>query len=151
MNKILSRKFLAVICILLGLMILVCSCDTAPDVDSDTETESFTKTETELPTEKTNESESETEAKTEATPSTVSYKITVVDENGAPLSNAVVQLCEGDICLLPTITDANGVAIIEAAPADYTAKVTLGGYAGEEEGYSFPDDSTEIKITLTKN
>ena len=82
--------------------------------------------------------------------STVTYKVTVVDENGAPLSGATVQLCVGDICRLPSVTNADGVATFNFDKADYTVKVTLAGYTGEAE-YRFDANSTELKVQLTNN
>ena len=80
----------------------------------------------------------------------VIYTVTVVDENNAPLAGAWVQLCEGEICLFPVQTDANGIAVLEAfKEADYTAKVTLEGYTGETE-YHFAGNSHELTIQLSQ-
>lgn len=81
---------------------------------------------------------------------TVVYTVTVVDEDNAPLANATVQLCVGELCRLPVLTDANGVATIEVDEADYTVKVTLAGYTGEAQ-YSFATGSTALTVQLTKN
>ena len=80
----------------------------------------------------------------------VTYTVTVVDENNAPLAGATVQLCVGDICRLPVPTNAQGVATVTADKGDYTVKVTLAGYTGEPS-YSFAADSTELTVQLTKN
>ncbi|MBQ8407918.1 MAG: hypothetical protein IJY39_03550 [Clostridia bacterium] len=93
-----------------------------------------------------------TEAMTSSTPApdaTVTYQITVVDANGSPLSGAYVQLCFGNQCLLPVATNADGIAIIETAEADYTVKIILEGYTGEAE-YHFAEGATELKVQLTK-
>ena len=80
----------------------------------------------------------------------VTYAVTVVDENNAPLAGATVQLCVGDLCRLPALTGENGVANFLFDPDDYTVKVTLKGYTGEAS-YKFAADSTELTVQLTKN
>lgn len=77
------------------------------------------------------------------------YTVTVVDENGAPLANATVQFCVGDLCRLPVFTDANGVATLEVPSDNYTVKVSLSGYTGESS-YSFAEGSVELTVTLTQ-
>lgn len=81
----------------------------------------------------------------------VTYTVTVVDGDGNPLAGAAVQLCVGDLCKLPQFTDASGVALFEDFdPADYTVKVTLSGYTGEDS-YHFAEGATELTVTLTQN
>ena len=79
----------------------------------------------------------------------ITYTVTVVDENNAPLSGATVQMCVGDLCRLPALTGENGVASFFFDPDDYTVKVTLKGYTGEAS-YTFAADSTELTVQLTK-
>ena len=78
------------------------------------------------------------------------YTVTVLDENGAPIAQAMVQLCK-DACI-PSFTDAEGVARF-ALPED-TYKVS---FVMLPEGYTYVDDvqefyfengSTEMTITL---
>ena len=138
------KKIIAVLCVLLGVMMLVCSCTgdgetTTAEVTTDAPATDPTPTET----------EKKEPQQTEAPNTKVTYKITVVDEAGAPLAGATVQLCVGDICRLPVPTDTNGVATFELDADDYKVKITLSGYTGEAE-YSFPEGSTELKVTLTK-
>lgn len=71
------------------------------------------------------------------------YTVTVVDENGAPVADANVQFCVGDICKLPVPTDADGIAILELEKADYTIKVN-----GVEVPYSFDEGIFELTIQL---
>ena len=79
----------------------------------------------------------------------ITYTVTVVDENNAPLSGATVQMCVGDLCRLPALTRENGVASFFFDPDNYTVKVTLKGYTGETS-YTFAADSTELTVQLTK-
>ena len=82
---------------------------------------------------------------------TVTYTVTVVDQDGAPVVGVYVQMCVGDLCKLPMPTNANGVVVFEDFdPADYSVKVNGAiGYT-VEESYHFAADSTELTITLTK-
>ena len=75
----------------------------------------------------------------------MTYKVTVVDAAGNPVANVPVQLCQGELCRLPIPTDSNGVAFIEAAADDYSAKALWNG--GETESYDF-GNATELTIVL---
>ena len=79
---------------------------------------------------------------------TVTYTVTVVDQDGAPVANTPVQLCVGDLCLTPRVTDANGVVVFDIEPADYSVKIPLPEYIGQV--YYFNGSSTELTITITK-
>ena len=79
----------------------------------------------------------------------VTYTVTVVDESGAPLPGAEVQLCVGDSCRLPVPTNAQGIATVTTNKDNYTVKVTLNGYTGEAS-YTFAADSLELTVQLTK-
>ncbi len=148
-NMIKSR-ILTFFCMLLAVLLLACSCDFTPVTDNSGESSS------EESSEKETSSETEASNDTEETDSTapentkVTYKVTVVDNEGNALAGVFVQLCVGDICKLPSPTDAEGVAIFEFDEAEYTVKATLEGYTGEEY-YSFPEGSGELTITLTKD
>lgn len=78
---------------------------------------------------------------------TVTYTVTVVDQDGAPVAETPVQLCVGDVCLTPRVTDANGVVVFDIEPAAYSVKLPL--YDGLV--FYFDGDSTELTITLTAN
>jgi len=99
------------------------------------------------PQETTNEST--TPEETTPADTSVTYTVTVVDENDAPLEGATVQLCIGNICRLPSTTNADGIATFKFGKGAYIAKVTLDGYTGEAE-YTFAENSTELKVQLTK-
>lgn len=77
------------------------------------------------------------------------YKVTVVDESGNPIANAMVQICK-DSCL-PGMTDANGVATFNVAE-DEGYKVSFmtmpAGYTADAEEFYFEAGATEMTITL---
>jgi len=77
------------------------------------------------------------------------YKVTVVDEDGNPIADAMVQICK-DSCL-PGKTDANGVATFNVEQ-DEGYKVSFmfmpEGYTADAEEFYFEDGATEITITL---
>ena len=143
------KKILA--CLLIGIMIFTfASCDANKEEETTTKApeetttkapeETTTKPIIDLPTDDpTNEPED----------TTITYTVTVVDENNAPLAGAVVQLCVGELCRLPVLTGANGVATLNVDEDNYTVKVTLTGYTGEAS-YSFPTGSTALTVQLTK-
>lgn len=80
----------------------------------------------------------------------VTYTVKVVDESGAPVANAAVQICK-DSCL-PGVTDAEGVATFRVAE-DEGYKVSFltvpEGYTAEAEEFYFETGATEMTITLT--
>ena len=138
MSKMNIRKLIAMICIIISVMLIACAC-AAPE-----ETTGTTSVTTAPVTEETTE-ESGTEA---PTTSKVTYTVTVVDENGAPLAGAEVSLCNNGLCT-PAETDENGVATFTLAADTYSVKVVLEGYTGEAE-YSFPEGETALTVVLTK-
>ena len=145
MKKNTFMKFIAIICILTSVLLVVCSCKQEPQNNQESNT---------TPAQTTNPvtdpiTEPVTEPVTEPAFTGVIYKVTVVDENNAPLAGAMIQLCNDGLCGMPGFTDANGVATFEYdEPDNYTVKVTLTGYTGEAE-YTFPADSTELTVQLT--
>ncbi len=79
----------------------------------------------------------------------VTYTITVVDESGAPIQGAMVQICL-DACY-PGITDANGQAKFSVVEEDYKVSfLSLPAgftYSGDEQEFYF-DGAFEMTITL---
>ena len=79
----------------------------------------------------------------------VQYTVTVVDEAGAPIVGAMVQLCK-DSCV-PAVTDANGVATFNLPEDDYKASMLAMpagyAYAGEADTFYF-EGAFELTITL---
>lgn len=77
----------------------------------------------------------------------VTYTVTVVDENNAPISGAMVQMCL-DACI-PSLTNDEGVATFSLEEADYKVSfVTAPAGYTTEEAYYFADGSYEMTITL---
>lgn len=152
MNRSLIIRLL---CVLAVVLLVACSCDLNPNVETSSETESASIEESSEGKTEASQSASETESEeatesTTAKPSKVTYTVTVVDEEGNPISGATVQLCVGDLCKLPSPTNADGVATFEFDEAEYTVKVTVSGYTGEDH-YEFPEGSSELTVTLTAN
>ena len=147
MNKTLLSKIAIIACLVLGLMLTVCACD-APD---NTETEGGTQTNTPTNAPTSAPTEEPTQAETDAEDEISGYKITVVDENGAPLEGVFAQICSGDLCLAPYFTDANGTVVVEQDLSEYTVKAYLDGYTSEEAEYAFENGSKTVKIVMTKN
>ena len=99
-----TRKLLAMLLLLalLAVSLFATACNTP--AESASETASETESET--------ESTAATESETQTSDGKVLYTITVVDKDGNPLANYVVQICDAapnGTCLMPGTTDANGV------------------------------------------
>ena len=86
-------------------------------------------------------------------------KVTVVDQNGKGLSNAKVQICQGEACFAsPIITGANGVGSREYKNLDVSTEVLKAKVNSVEEygqysyqGYVyFAAGSREITVTIRK-
>lgn len=83
----------------------------------------------------------------------VVYTVKVVDEGGNPISGAMINMCQGDTCLAPSITDESGTAEFRAEEDDsYYAHIMVMpagyDYATEEDTFYFPAGSRELTITL---
>ena len=78
------------------------------------------------------------------------YTVTVLDDHGAPIAGAMLQLCK-DVCVLGT-TDAEGVAKFPVPEDNYkVAFVMLPAgydYADKNETFYFEDGSKVLTITL---
>ena len=102
-----------------------------------------------------NNNQNETTAPNDETTGPVGtvYKVVVKDEQGNPVSGAMVQLCEGSVCK-PKATDANGVAEYATEEADYEVKLmrlpTGYTYSTAEEVFTFAEGSYELTIVLKK-
>ena len=125
------------------MMLSICACG----ADDKQETEATTTAATEETTEATTE---ETTQET-VDDGKVAYKVIVVDESGAPIAGAMVQICEGTACN-PGVTNAEGVAEIRAAEGNYEAKMLSmpAGYtyATEQEVFAYESGALEVTIVL---
>lgn len=80
------------------------------------------------------------------------YTVTVLDETGAPVPGAMVQLCK-EICA-PGVTDEDGIARFQLPRDAY--KVTFlvlpegYAYADDVQEFYFEDGTLELQITLTR-
>ena len=135
-------KNMIALALALCMMLCLCACggEKAPAETKPVETEAPAVVATEAPVE-------ETEA---AIPDgMVQYTVTVVDEAGAPIVGAMVQLCK-DSCV-PAVTDANGVATFNLPEDDYKASMLAMpagyAYAGEADTFYF-EGAYELTITL---
>lgn len=91
-----------------------------------------------------------TEGETEPTEDNkITYTAKVVDQNGAPVVGAMIQLCL-ETCV-PTTTDANGVATWKK-DTEEAYKVSFinipEGYSVETNEFHFEAGSTEMTIVL---
>jgi len=85
-------------------------------------------------------------------PAGITYTVTVADEGGNPITGVLVQICQGELCLMPCATDDSGVATFTATEEGaYEAKLLSlpAGYeyATEEEVFHF-GNAFELTITL---
>lgn len=80
---------------------------------------------------------------------TVTYTVTIVDQNGDPVPGVTLQLCDDEACKLPVTTDENGMATATYEASNYHVTLTElpGGYSSEVMEFSL-DGMTEITITI---
>lgn len=88
----------------------------------------------------------------ETQPSGITYTVKVQDEGGNPIVGAMIQICQGELCLMPAATDATGAAVFTVAEeAAYEAKFLSlpAGYEYTTEEQVFPfNGGFELTITL---
>ena len=82
------------------------------------------------------------------------YTIIVVDQNGAPVVGAKVQMCESEnegICLVPVDTNENGEGIYTVEEKGYKAAITFlpEGYEKISDDYTYFDNYV-AKIVVNK-
>lgn len=80
------------------------------------------------------------------------YTVTVLDDTGAPVAGAMVQLCS-NVCV-PGVTDAEGIARFDLPEGDYKAAfIALPDgytYMDEVQEFSFAEGGRELTITLKR-
>ena len=145
-----SKIFL---CLLLALCLMLCLC-ACGNTDSDNEVVNDPTAENNAADATGDQPEQPSEDPSEETPavSGTVYTVTVTDEGGNPVAGAMLQMCQGEICLLPASTDANGVVTFTVTEdGAYEAKfLSLPAgyeYATEEEVFPF-NGATELTIVL---
>lgn len=91
--------------------------------------------------------EQTTEAETES--GKVTYTVTVVDANGAPVKDVAVQFCDDNGCRMPVATNAQGTVTLTEAESNFhvTLASVPAGYAADATEYYF-DGALELTITL---
>lgn len=132
MKKIIAFLLLAV------LMLSLCACDnTNPDV-------------TEPPTTDDSSTSEPTGTEPPTDDGKVDYTVSVQDENGNPIANVAVQLC--DKSCIPGMTNENGIAEYHLPEGNYHASILdmPAGYAysGEETEFYFAEGETSLVIVL---
>ena len=82
-------------------------------------------------------------------PARLTYTVKVVDAEGNPVAGVEVQICDGDRCLLPAETDANGEVSWKTTSGNFKAQIKSApaGYTYESE-YPFPAEGTALTVTL---
>ncbi len=101
--------------------------------------------------ESVNETSSETSAEA-SLPAAAKFSVTVVDQDGTPVSGVMVQICKTSC--MPAMTDENGVATFNIEITDgYKLSVMScpEGYTYEGESEVYLDyGATEYTLTLSK-
>ena len=94
------------------------------------------------------DNDSEKEEDTNVDDGKIEYTVKLVDANGAPVANTMVQVCNSETCFAPKATDANGVAVFSLEESnEYKAKLMT---AGEDAYVYFENGSTEVTITMAE-
>lgn len=153
MNKRKLTGLLSVLCVLLCALVLFCACGTE---GSTTETGSSEVTTTAPDPATDPETNEETDPETDTVAdSKVTYTITVVDQDGNAVAGVEVQMCDvNGICLLPVVTNENGIATFEQDEAVYYVTIPScpEGYTADSTvKHNFDEGSTEMTVTITKN
>jgi len=131
-------KYLFALVLALCMLFSLCACSGDTDVSEPESSASAAES-----------SEAE-EASSEVDDGKVTYRVTVVDTNNAPIAGALVQMCK-ETCY-PGSTGADGT--VEFSLAEDTYKVSFltlpAGYAYNTDAteFYFEDGATELTITL---
>ena len=131
------RKLIMILCVLLCISCVLCACGEQPTGNAEESTQTSTTSSTE-------------DSKKPVDDGKVTYTVKVIDENGNGITGGMIQFCL-DACM-PCPLDANGVASMKLAEADYKVSFTVipTGYelAGDKTEFYFDDGSYEMTITL---
>lgn len=139
------KKIMAML-LALCLTLALCACGNANNNDVPEATDPVHN---DVPADTAEQTPEETE---EEAPAGTVYTVTLVDEGGNPVVGTLIQICQGELCLMPCATNADGVATFTVTEEGaYEAKlVTLPeGYEYATEEQVFPFGSAyELTITL---
>ena len=139
------KKIMAML-LALCLTLALCACGNANNNDVPEATD---PAHNDVPADTAEQTPEETE---EEAPAGTVYTVTLVDEGGNPVVGTLIQICQGELCLMPCATNADGVATFTVTEEGaYEAKlVTLPeGYEYTTEEQVFPFGSAyELTITL---
>lgn len=132
-------KLLLIAALVLCMALSLCACTQTPADETQATTDSTTAA--------TDASE---ETTAPADDGKVTYTVTVVDEEGNPISGAMVQMCK-EACI-PGKTNENGVAEFSLAEDEYKvsflALPTGYTYSSDATEFYFEDGAAELTITL---
>lgn len=149
------KKFALLLALLAAMTFPLVACDTAEPTETAASTQAATQAATEAPATQAPATEAPA---TEAPSTKVTYTVTVVDQNGAPVAGVEIQMCDDTSCKMPAPTNAEGVATFSYDPSNYHVTVIAipEGYAYAEgtdatTAIDFPEGSTELTVTLTKS
>lgn len=137
------KKIITVL-LLISALLCVCSCDNEEATSSSAESSATESSAVESSAVESSEASSE--------PETAAFNVKVVDGEGNPVANAVVQICK-DNCI-PAKTNAEGIATFNIEiTAEHKLSVTSlpegYEYKGEAEIY-LSDGMTEYTLEVTK-
>lgn len=136
-----NKKVLMILSLALCLMLCLAACGNGDNGTEPAQTTEPSVAETTAPTEEVTEPSDDGKQ---------TYTITLVDTEGNPIANTMVQLCS-ESCV-PSVTDENGVATFNLPEADYYASVSMMPegytYEADAEKFYFEDGSFDVTITL---
>ncbi len=138
MSKSVFHKLLALLCVLLCFVVIVCACndDTPEETPGNNQQETPNPDPTPTP---------DPEPEPEPDP-TYTYTVTVKDADGNAMVGVNVQFCNGSACV-PTVTDANGVATLTTkTEVNYEVTATATGYVTAVQ--TFATGVKEMSITM---
>lgn len=91
-----------------------------------------------------------TEEATEENSGLVTYTVTVVDADGAPVAGVTVQMCDDSGCKFPVQTGEDGTAVLQYEASNYHVTVTMPeGYEADSTEYTF-DEENKVTVTAVK-
>lgn len=134
-----KRLVTAVLMLALALSLVACGGNAGTDTEKNNTETQQDDGQANKDTEKESENDKVDDGKIE-------YTVKLVDANGNPVANTMVQVCNSATCFAPVATDANGVAVFRLEESnEYKAKLMT---AGEDAYVYFEAGSTELTLTM---